>query len=84
MPRIVVDFFNLLIPILEIAIFVRVIMSWFDQGGTSTVSRIVREITEPILAPIRKIMPNLGMIDLSPLIALLLLQMIQTMVMSAI
>lgn len=82
MPKILVDFFNLLIPILEIAIFVRIIMSWFDASGQSAVSRITREITEPILGPIRKILPNIGMIDLSPLIALLLLQLIQNMVAS--
>lgn len=83
MQRIILDFFNLLIPILEIAILVRIILSWFDQGGTTVGTRIVRDMTEPILMPIRKIIPSVGMFDLSPLIALLLLQLIQTMVGSA-
>lgn len=40
----------------------------------SPLIQALNQITEPILEPIRRIMPRLGMIDLSPLIAILLLQ----------
>lgn len=76
-------FFNLLIPILELAILGRVILSFIDPGGQWTVSRILTEVTDPILKPIRSIVPNLGMLDLSPLIAYLLLSMLQQVVTSA-
>ncbi|ABX06478.1 MAG TPA: YggT family protein [Herpetosiphon sp.] len=72
------QFFLLLIPILEIAIFVRIIMSWFDPTGQSRFALILREITDPILLPIRRVIPSIGMFDLSPLIALLILQVLQT------
>jgi YggT family protein len=36
----------------------------------------LHDITEPILAPIRQFMPRLGMIDLSPLVAIILLQVL--------
>lgn len=58
---------------LLIAIFIRVIFSWiaFDPGNPLYV--VIHDITEPILAPIRQIMPRIGMIDLSPMVASFLL-----------
>ncbi len=55
------------------AIFVRVIFSWiaFDPGNPLYI--VVHDITEPILAPIRQLMPRIGMIDLSPMVASFLL-----------
>ncbi len=52
-----------------IAIFARVIFSWMGFSPDNPIFGVVHEITEPILAPIRQIMPRTGMIDLSPLIA---------------
>lgn len=59
-----------------IAIFIRVIFSWisFDPGNPLYV--VIHDITEPILAPIRQIMPRIGMIDLSPMAASFLLLLI--------
>lgn len=58
---------------LLIAIFIRVIFSWiaFDPGNPLYV--VIHDITEPVLAPIRQIMPRIGMIDLSPMVASFLL-----------
>ncbi|HSH79303.1 MAG TPA: YggT family protein [Herpetosiphonaceae bacterium] len=77
-------FFRLLFQILYIAIFVRIIMSWIDQGGQMRITQILHEITEPILAPIRRIMPSMGMFDLSPMVAIILLQVLQRLLLSAI
>jgi YggT family protein len=63
----------LLFGILTIAIFARAILSWFNLDPRSPLIQVLDSITEPILEPIRRIMPRLGMIDLSPLIAILLL-----------
>ncbi len=79
-----VTFFQLLFQILYIAIFVRIIMSWIDQGGQMRITQILYEITEPILAPIRRIMPSMGMFDLSPMVAIILLQVLQRLLLSAI
>lgn len=62
--------------ILSIAIFVRVIMSWVGMDPNNAFAVFMRDITEPILAPIRQFMPRLGMLDLSPLVAIILLQLI--------
>ena len=58
---------------LEVLIFARVLLSWVDPGGRGTIARFVVQTTEPILAPVRRLLPRTGMFDLSPLIVLLVL-----------
>jgi YggT family protein len=70
----VVTFINLLLQTLSLAILGRVLLSWIDPRGSYRVTQILHEITEPILAPIRSVMPSIGMFDFSPIIAMLLLQ----------
>jgi|LakMenE01Jun11ns_1017448.scaffolds.fasta_scaffold9927565_2 YggT family protein len=62
-----------------LAIFGRVILSWFplSRGGVAEqVNNKLLLITEPLLGPIRRVMPRMGMLDLSPLIALLFIQIV--------
>lgn len=73
MSELLITFFGLLFQVLYFAIFARIILSWVDQGGQMRISQILYEITEPILGPIRRIMPNMGMLDLSPMVAIFLL-----------
>ncbi|GIV97895.1 MAG: YggT family protein [Herpetosiphonaceae bacterium] len=73
-------FFSLLINVLMIAILGRVIMSWVDPMRRMFLSRLFHELTEPILAPIRMILPSVGMFDFSPIVALLLLQVLQRII----
>ncbi len=61
---------------LSILIFIRAILSFFPVDPRNPLVEILVQVTEPILAPIRAIMPRLGMLDLSPMIAILLLQAI--------
>ena len=78
---IVKEFINILIPVLYIAIIARVILSWFPMGGANNpLIAIVYHITEPILLPLRRVIPNLGFLDLTPMIALILLGIIQGVV----
>lgn len=78
-----VNFIQLFFTALWIALLARVLLSWVDPMGNMRVSQIAREITEPILAPIRSILPNTGMIDLSPLVAFLLIQVLQSLIVGA-
>ena len=71
------EFINLLFTALSLAIFGRVIMSWISPSGENSITQFLDQITEPILAPIRKVVPPLGMFDLTPMIALIVLQMIR-------
>lgn len=79
-----VTFVSLLFNVLLFAILARVLISWIDPMGNMRVTQILREITEPILAPIRSVLPSIGMIDLSPLVAILLIQLLQSLVLGAI
>lgn len=70
---------NFFLTILSFAIIGRALMSWFDPTMRSPVGRILRDVTEPIIAPIRQVVPSLGMFDISPIIALLLIRLISMM-----
>lgn len=65
--------------VLTIAIFARSILSWFQLDPRSPIIQLLNMVTEPILEPIRRIMPRLGMFDLSPLVAILLLNVVGQM-----
>lgn len=72
-----VTFIELLFTIFYFAILGRVILSWISPRGNDPVSPLLYQITEPILKPIRQVVPPLGMFDLTPMIALILLTVIQ-------
>ena len=76
-------FFSFLFSALYIAIIGRILMSFIDPQVQMRVSQILHEITEPILGPLRRVIPTVGMFDFSPMIALMLLSFLQRLVNSA-
>ncbi len=66
-------FLGLMISVLDLAILIRVLLSWFPVDAQNPIVRIIFDVTEPVLVPFRRVLPKIGMIDLSPLAALLLL-----------
>jgi YggT family protein len=72
---------NLLFTVLSLAVIARALISWFDPGFRYPISQMLVDLTEPIIGPIRRVVPPLGgMIDVSPIIALILLQVISRVV----
>lgn len=67
-------FIALLFQVLSLAILGRVLLSWVDPMGNLRITQALRDVTEPILAPIRNLLPSMPMFDFSPIIAMLLLQ----------
>ena len=67
-------FISLLVNILVIAIFLRAIISWFRLAPDNPIVVVLTQVTEPILAPLRRVVPSLGMFDITPWIAMILLQ----------
>jgi YggT family protein len=62
----------------------RIVLSWIPSIDRSTaIVRFLYQITEPVLEPVRRILPPLGMIDLSPLVVFLGLQLLQSVLLSA-
>lgn len=70
-------FVELLFNILQFAIIIRSLLSWFNPRPDNPLVVLLMDITEPILAPLRRIVPRLGMIDITPLVAILLMSVIQ-------
>ena len=72
------EFVRILGTVLYIAMLGRVILSWINVGPRNPISVIIYQITEPILQPIRRVMPKkLGMLDFSPMIAIVLITVVQ-------
>lgn len=67
------NFLRFLLIALWLLILARVILSWIDPTGRSRFAAFVIQTTEPLLAPVRRLLPQTGMFDLSPLIVLLVL-----------
>ena len=70
------NFIFLLATVLSLLIVARVILSWVMPTGGGPLAAFVYAATEPLLAPIRNIMPPTGAFDLSPMIALVVLQLV--------
>ena len=68
-----------LIQIYIIVLFVRALFSWFPppSGGMATFYRILLDLTEPVLAPLRRIIPPAGAFNLSFLVLIIFLVVIQ-------
>ena len=73
-------FLSNLIEIAIVAVIVlvlgRVFLSWFDPGGRSQLGGFVYQATEPILAPVRRALPQTGTIDFAPMIVLIVLSIL--------
>jgi YggT family protein len=67
------NFVQLFLVILWLMVLGRALLSWVDPTGRNQVSAFLIQTTEPILAPVRRLLPQSSMIDFSPLIVLLIL-----------
>lgn len=62
----------------ELAIIGRVILSWFpmSSSGARSVMDVLVRVTEPILGPVRRVLPSFGGFDLSPIVVILVLNVV--------
>ncbi len=67
------NFIQLLLIALIVLVFARVLVTWVDPMGRNQASAFIIQTTEPILAPVRRMLPQTGMIDFSATIVLLVL-----------
>lgn len=68
-----------LIDILGFAVLARALLSWFPINPGNPVVGVLVAITEPILEPLRKIVPRIGMLDITPMVAMIMLFFIGSM-----
>ena len=57
-----------------------VVISWIAPGSSHPAIQLVAQITEPVMRPVRKVVPSLGGLDLSPIIVFLILQVVTVMI----
>src|SRR6185503_15449947 len=69
-----------LLGLYTLLIFVRIIFSWGMMGYGNRWMRLLIRITEPLLAPLRRMVPMVGMFDVSPIVAFLVLWLLQAAV----
>ena len=65
------ELISLIINIFLFAILIQVIISWINPGSYNPVLSLLNSLTEPLLAPVRRRMPDLGGIDLSPMVVMI-------------
>ena len=86
MNDLLIRFVSLLSTVLYFALLGRVLLSWFQVNPGSPIYPVVAilyQVTEPILAPIRRLLPRFGMMDFSPIVAFFLLQLVQRVLLRA-
>ncbi|SDT04866.1 YggT family protein [Halopseudomonas xinjiangensis] len=66
----------LFLKIFFFALIISVILSWVAPASQNPAAQLVHQLCEPVLAPIRKILPSLGGLDLSPIFAFIALRLI--------
>ena len=71
------DLIDILFYVFTLAIVIRAIASWFAIRRDNPLMVILYQVTEPILAPLRRIIPMMGMFDITPIVAIILLQVIR-------
>lgn len=75
-----IGIFSLFLKIIFWSMIISVILSWVAPGSRSPGAELVAQITEPVLAPFRRLIPNLGGLDISPIFAFIVIQLIQSWV----
>lgn len=66
-----------LLNIYFVAIIASIIMSWVAQGSYNPAVQLLQQITEPVMAPFRKLLPNMGGLDFSPILVFLLINVLE-------
>jgi YggT family protein len=65
------ELISLIINIFLFAILIQVIISWINPGSYNPVLSLIHSLTEPLLAPVRRRMPDMGGLDLSPMVVMI-------------
>lgn len=73
----VADLISLFFNVFLVAILIQVVISWVNPGGYNPAASLLYSITEPVLRPARRLIPPVSGMDLSPLVALIAIQLIK-------
>ena len=71
---------NLAFEIFSLLILARIVVSWLNLNPYNPIVQFLHNTTEPILAPVRRLLPATGMIDFSPMVVLIAALILQRVV----
>jgi YggT family protein len=83
MTSFIISFVTVLFNILSIVILIRILFSWFQPDPSNWLVQFIISVSEPILAPFRLPIFRIGMLDLSPIVAIFALSIIERIIISA-
>jgi YggT family protein len=69
----IASIFSLFIWFLLICVFLRALMSWFPVRQDNQFIRLLDTVTEPLIDPVRRVVPRIGMIDISSMVVIVVL-----------
>lgn len=79
----VINLLLVLTTIYSYILLVRIVLSWLNVGPENELVRMLHQVTEPVLEPVRRAVPPMGMFDLSPLIVFIALHIIRAVLASS-
>jgi YggT family protein len=77
---VLISLIHTIIDVYSFILFIAVILSWVNLDRDNPVLRFVTAVTEPVLAPIRRVLPPAGGFDLSPLVLFIGLRLLQRLI----
>ncbi len=78
----IIGLVQLLFELYALVLFVRVMLSWIQIDPDNPLARIVYQLTEPLLVPIRQLLPQGGGLDFSPIVAFIALLIVEQIVLT--
>ena len=75
-----IDIFTLATKVYSLLIIGRVILSWVNPDPGNAIAVFIVRLTEPVLGPVRRVIPTLGGLDLSPILVLVGIQVLEGVV----
>ena len=78
-----ISIINIVFEILTYIIFIRVILSWFSHNPYQPVIKWIYKISDFVLSPIRNVLSPIGGIDISPIIAIFIIQLIKNIILQS-
>ena len=70
---------NVILDLFTLLIFLRVILSWMVRGRGQAMDFLI-QVTDPLLLPLKRLLPQVGMLDFSPLVAVVLLDVLRKLI----
>lgn len=66
-----------LLDLYSLILFAAIVLSWVNLSPDNPIVKVVHRLTEPVLAPVRRLLPAAGGFDFSPLLVLLAIRLLQ-------